>query len=824
MKITYQVLKLNNKNNYRRILGDIRKIPGIENVSLNKERNIIHIEYNNIDDLKERLLKCFNYYEKQVDLEEVVQTEVYRKVLRLKGLDCGHCASRIESLAQKTFEHEKIVVDFSTERFILETKDQNLFNNAIKEVSQIARRIDPNIEVMDIATSHRTSNIEEKPLDKVQLSLFIIGLLTTFVFIGYKSIAQKSMLWLFEHASLNLVDQIVLIISFVLVGYKVILDFCKNIVRRHEMDEKFLMTIATVGAIATGHNIEAVAVMAFYQIGQYLQEMAVNHSRKSISELLSFDVANARLKVDDEEMEIEVESVLPGDILIVKTGEMIPVDGVIKNGKTYLDLKALTGEADYQNAKPGDKVRSGAINMGSVIEVEAKKLYKESTMSQILDMVENASATKAKSENFITKFAKIYTPVIVGIALVVITAWPFVAKIFGSTLSYHDLFLGNADMQGSIYHGMVFLVISCPCALVISIPLAFFGGIGLASKRGILVKGSNYLEALNNVENVIFDKTGTLTKGEFGVKEIVSLNEETYSKEEIHKLLAYVEYHSTHPIGLSITDSYGRDQIFTEIIEDFVQVPGRGVRAEINGSRYIVCNYRQLEENKIVFEQVINDDLVIYLVKEKQVIGYAVIGDSIREDVPETLLKLRKLGAKKIVMLTGDNAQTSSKVGKTLKLEEVHAELLPNEKVEHLQLIKSESTNKKSSTIYVGDGINDAPVISAADVGIAMGATGSEGSIAIADVVVMGENLEKVSDAVTIARATRRIVVQNIILALGIKLIVFVLNFLNIPSMIWFAIFSDVGVSLLAIINSLRITGIFNKEYKMTDKEETKNE
>ena len=824
MKITYQVLKLKNKNNYRRILGDVRKIPGVENVSLNKERHIIHIEYNNIDDLKERVLNCFNYYEKQVDLEEVIQTEVYRKVLKLKGLDCGHCASRIESLAQKTFDHEKIVVDFSTERFILETKDQNLFNNAIKEVSQIARRIDPNIEVMDLQSSQRAQSIETKAFDKKQLIFFIIGLVITFGFIIYKSIMLKNVLWLFEDIKLELLDQIILIIAFLIVGFKVIIDFFKNIIRRHEMDEKFLMTVATVGAIATGHNIEAIAVMAFYQIGEYLQEIAVNHSRKSISELLSFEVAAARLKVDDEEMEIEVESVLPGDILIVKTGEMIPVDGVIRNGKTYLDLKALTGEADYQNAKPGDKVRSGAINMGGVIEVEAKKLYKESTMSQILDMVENASATKAKSENFITKFAKIYTPVIVGIALVVIILWPIIARLSGSTSSFYELFFGSGDMQGSIYHGMVFLVISCPCALVISIPLAFFGGIGLSSKRGILVKGSNYLEALNNVENVIFDKTGTLTKGEFSVKEKVSLYPEQYTGEEIHKILAYVEYHSTHPIGVSITDSYGRDEIFTEIIEDFVQMPGRGVRAEINGNRYIACNFKQLSENKITFEQVVSDDLVIYLVKEKQVIGYAVIGDSIREEVPETLVKLRKLGAKKIVMLTGDNAQTSSKVGKILKLEEVHSELLPNEKVEHLQKIKNESSNKNATTIYVGDGINDAPVISAADVGIAMGATGSEGSIAIADVVIMGDNIEKVSDVVTIAHATRRIVKQNIILALGIKLIVFVLNFINIPSMIWFAIFSDVGVSLLAIINSLRITGIFKKEYKETNKEEPKNE
>lgn len=809
MKISYVVNKIQNKRNYRRISNEIKKIKGIQNINLNSDKNILYIEYSEVDDLKEKVLKCFHIYEKHAELVENISKEVYRKVLRLEGLDCGHCAARIESLAQKTLEHEKIVVDFSTERFILETKDIYVYDNAITEVSRIAHKIDPNIKVSDDRMKRNID--EEKHLDVKYLVLFIVGLLIALGFIIYKSVSFRSMRWIVQDYDFNTWDQIILGVSFICVGAKVIISFFQNIFSRHEMDEKFLMTVASIGAIATGHNIEAVSVMAFYTIGQLLQEYAVNHSRKSIKELLTFEVQSARLKVDDEEMEVDIESVLPGDILVVKVGEMIPVDGIVTSGRSYVDMKALTGESESQNVKPGDKIRSGAINIGNVIEIKARKLYKDSTMSQILDMVENASATKAKTENFITKFAKFYTPVIIAIAVVFAIGFPMIKFMFDQSTPLYELFLGNEDINGSLYHSMVFLVISCPCALVISIPLAFFGGIGLASKRGILVKGSNYLEALNNVENVIFDKTGTLTYGIFGVNQVVSINEE-YSESEIHKLLAYVEYHSTHPIGMSITDSYGRDLIFPEIIEDYTEVPGRGVRAYINGARIAACNYRQLVEAKINFEKVETSGLVVYLCKEKQVIGYAVMGDLIREEAKEVVQELKSMGVKKVAMLTGDNELTSLCVGKELEMDEIYYELLPSQKVEYLQKIKAESKDKDSSTIYIGDGINDAPVISNADVGIAMGGTGSEGSIAIADVVIMSDNLEKVSDAIRIARATKKIVVQNVIFALGVKLFVFVLNFLNIPVMIWLAIFSDVGVSLLAIINSLRVTGLFKKE------------
>ena len=826
MKKAYQILKMNNKRNYRRIIGDIRKIEGIQNVNLNKDKNTLYVEYNDtIEEIGKKILKCFNVYEKNVVLEEIVSTDVYRKVVILKGLDCGHCAARIESLAKKNFNYEKIIVDFSTERFIIETKDKHLCDNLVIEVSKLACRVDPKINVLEVGERNRTEELESTPIfKKHELIMFIIGCVLAVTFIISKTIMTQEILWLFHDNHLETTNQkvfeyVILSISLFLVGFQVLMDFIKNIIKRHEMDEKFLMSLASIGAVVTGHTIEAIAVMVLYQIGKYLQEKAVNHSRKSIKALLSFEATTTRLRVDDEELEVSVESVMPGDILIVKTGEMIPVDGVIITGKTYLDTKALTGESAYQNAKVGDNVRSGAINLGNVIEIKAKKIYRDSTMSQILDMVENASATKAKTENFITKFAKLYTPAIVTVSFIVSIIFPIVLCIFEKSFDNLKLYmLGSDEVRGWIYTGMVFLVIACPCALVISIPLAFFSGIGLASKQGILVKGSNYLEALSKTEYILFDKTGTLTKGNFGVKELVTVNP-NFTKEDILKLMAYAEYHSTHPIGKSIVDSYGRDLIFPEIIDDYTNIQGRGVRAYINGARIAVCNYTLLEETKIDYEKVNSSDMVLYVLREKQVIGYAIIGDSIKEEAFEMINNLRRQGVKKISILTGDNKDVSEAVGKILGVDNILSQLYPNDKVEALEKHK-QIVSKGKKVIYVGDGINDAPVLSSADVGIAIGASASEGSIAIADIVVMGDSLSKINDAITIAKETSKIVIQNTIFALGIKLFVFILNFFNLPVMIWLAIFSDVGVSLLAIINSLRLKNLFNKR----ESKENKNE
>ena len=812
----YNIYKVSNKNNYRRITQEIKKIEGVVTLNIDKNQDVLFIEYNPVVDIYNDILKAINKYEKNAYLEEIENIEVFRKVLKLKGIDCAQCALKIEMLAKKNFSYKQIIVDFSTERFIIETTDINLIKNIVDEVSKIAHKVDPRIVVMDVATRQRMEAEERFSVDKKDIVIFGIGALALlFSFIWTIFIDNGNP---FNHdAHLSLIVKISTFISYLLIGYKVIYRFFRNIINRRFLDENFLMTIASIGAIVTSHNYEAVLVMLLYQIGTFLQERAVNHSRKSISALLSYEAKKARIRVNGEELEVEVESVLPGDILIVKNGEMIPVDGVIIDGKSYLDTKALTGESQYRNVKVGDEVLSGSTNLGSVIEIKAIRPQSESTMTKILDIVENASISKAKTENFITKFAKVYTPVVVIAALLLMVASPFVKHLIDPSISIKDLFLGTETITGSIYMGMIFLVISCPCALVISIPLTFFGGIGLASRRGILIKGSNYLEALNNVENVIFDKTGTLTYGTFGLIDVVAVSD--VSKEEILRLAAYTEYHSTHPIGNSIVDAYGRDNIFVEIIEDFTEVPSRGVRALINGSKITIGNYRCLQEAKIEVPDIKAPGLVLYVLKEKTYIGYLVIGDAIREEAFEVITEMRNNGINSVQIFTGDAKNVSISVANGLNVDEVYYELLPAQKVEKLEEVKNATENKNAKTVYIGDGINDAPVISLADVGIAMGGSGSEGAIAIADIVIMTDNLNKVNEVIKISKKTRKIVIQNIILALSIKIVVLLLTVLELEVSMWLAIFSDVGVSLLAILNSLRVMNIFKKEKKQNKEE-----
>ena len=812
----YNIYKVSNKNNYRRITQEIKKIEGVITLNIDKNQDVLFIEYNPVVDIYDDILKAINKYEKNAYLEEIENIEVFRKVLKLKGIDCAQCALKIEMLAKKNFSHKQIIVDFSTERFIIETTDIDLIKNIVNEVSKIAHKVDPRIVVMDVATRQRMEAEERFSIDKKDIVIFGIGALALIFSFIWTIFVDKGNP--FSHdVHLSVIVQISTIISYLLIGYKVIYRFFRNIINRRFLDENFLMTIASIGAIVTAHNYEAVLVMLLYQIGTFLQERAVNHSRKSISALLSYEAKKARIRVNGEELEVEVESVLPGDILIVKNGEMIPVDGIITEGKSYLDTKALTGESQYRNVKVGDEVLSGSTNLGSVIEIKAIRPQSESTMTKILDIVENASISKAKTENFITKFAKVYTPVVVIAALLLMVVSPFVKHLIDPSNSIKDLFLGTNEVTGSIYMGMIFLVISCPCALVISIPLTFFGGIGLASRRGILIKGSNYLEALNNVENVIFDKTGTLTYGTFGLIDVVSVSD--VSKDEILRLAAYTEYHSTHPIGNSIVDAYGRDNIFVEIIEDFTEVSSRGVRALINGSKITVGNYRCLQEAKIEVPDVKAAGLVLYVLKEKTYIGYLVIGDTIREEAFEVITEMRNNGINSVQIFTGDAKNVSISVANGLNVDEVYYELLPAQKVEKLEEVKNATENKDAKTVYIGDGINDAPVISLADVGIAMGGSGSEGAIAIADIVIMTDNLNKVNEVIKISKKTRKIVVQNIILALSIKIVVLLLTVLELEVSMWLAIFSDVGVSLLAILNSLRVMNIFKKEKKQNKEE-----
>lgn len=802
----YKIDNFTFKKRTKRINDDLSKCECIKNYKLDIANELLYIEYHDEINM-EQVLEILKKHDPKIELTEIENVQNYRKVLKLKGLDCGHCAKRIETLAKKEFKCDKIIVDFSTERFIIETQNERLFKNINQEVKKIVDMVDPRVEVMDIEERRRVNREETFKTSTKDLLIFTIGLIffvAALIVHGIVVGTWEAFIGFSEEIP-NIATLILLFCAYLLMGRKVLFQFAKNLIKGQVLDENFLMAVASIGAIITAHFIEAVAVVMLYEIGEFLQEKAVNYSRKSISELLSFDAMNARLKVGMEEVEVDVETIVPNDIIIVRNGELIPLDGRVIEGKSYLDTKALTGEAKQQYVKPGDEVLSGSINLGNVLEIKVTKNYNNSTMTRILDLVENASASKAKTEKFITKFSQIYTPFVVIVAVLFAVVSPFVKQFFfNDPTPLAELFFGGS---GSIYSAMVFLVISCPCALVISIPLTYFGAIGVAGKNGILIKGSNYLEALNNVENVVFDKTGTLTMGEFGVIKINPA--EGVKEKEILSLAAYVEYNSTHPIGRSIVEAYGVNNIFPDIIEEFIEVKGKGVRAYINGSKVVVCNYRFLKEANIDVEEPLEEGLTLYVLKDDSYLGYIVIGDKIRPDAKNTIKNLRKNGVSKTVILTGDSKGIAQSVARSVGIDAVHSELLPEDKVDLLAEIKEGSKNKQSHTIYIGDGINDAPVISSADVGIAMGTNGSEGSIAIADIVIMSDNLSKVSEAIDIAKKTRNLVFQNIFIALTIKFVVLVLSLAGVPIDIWLAIFSDVGVTLIAIMNALRI-----KRYK----------
>ena len=802
----YKIDNFTFKKRTKRINEDLSKCECIKNYKLDIANELLYIEYHDEINM-EQVLEILKKHDPKIELTEIENVQNYRKVLKLKGLDCGHCAKRIETLAKKEFKCDKIIVDFSTERFIIETQNERLFKNINQEVKKIVDMVDPRVEVMDIEERRRVNREETFKTSTKDLLIFTIGLIffvAALIVHGIVVGTWEAFIGFSEEIP-NIATLILLLCAYLLMGRKVLFQFVKNLIKGQVLDENFLMAVASIGAIITAHFIEAVAVVMLYEIGEFLQEKAVNYSRKSISELLSFDAMNARLKVGMEEVEVDVETIVPNDIIIVRNGELIPLDGRVIEGKSYLDTKALTGEAKQQYVKPGDEVLSGSINLGNVLEIKVTKNYNNSTMTRILDLVENASASKAKTEKFITKFSQIYTPFVVIVAVLFAVVSPFVKQFFfNDPTPLAELFFGGS---GSIYSAMVFLVISCPCALVISIPLTYFGAIGVAGKNGILIKGSNYLEALNNVENVVFDKTGTLTMGEFGVIKINPA--EGVKEKEILSLAAYVEYNSTHPIGRSIVEAYGVNNIFPDIIEEFIEVKGKGVRAYINGSKVVVCNYRFLKEANIDIEEPLEEGLTLYVLKDDSYLGYIVIGDKIRPDAKNTIKNLRKNGVLKTVILTGDSKGIAQSVARSVGIDAVHSELLPEDKVNLLAEIKEGSKNKQAHTIYIGDGINDAPVISSADVGIAMGTNGSEGSIAIADIVIMSDNLSKVSEAIDIAKKTRNLVFQNIFIALTIKFVVLVLSLAGVPIDIWLAIFSDVGVTLIAIMNALRI-----KRYK----------
>lgn len=606
----------------------------------------------------------------------------------------------------------------------------------------------------------------------------------------------------FENAWIN---RVIYFVSYVIVGGEIVVEAIKNIFKRELFDEHFLMAIATIGAIAIGEYPEAVAVMLFYQIGEMFQDYAVDKSKKSITELMDIRPDYANVKRGGEILKVKPEEVKIDEIIVVKPGEKIPLDGIVIDGKSMVDTSSLTGESLPRNVKKDDEVLSGCINQSGTLTVKVIKGFKESTVHKILDLVENASNKKSKSENFITKFAKYYTPMVVILAVMLAIIPPIILK--------------DGSFTNWLYRALTFLVVSCPCALVISIPLGFFGGIGGASRKGILIKGSNYLEALANTEIVVFDKTGTLTEGVFEVQKIKTAkdlkgeslenkNIEVFeiNEKELLKIVAACENDSNHPIAMSIKNAYakqGNENIDTNTIKNVQELSGKGIMATVEDKEVLVGNIKLMKSQNIKYITSNDVGTILYVAINNKFAGYIMISDKVKQDSKEAIKQLNKNGISKTVMLTGDKKEVAENVSNQIGVNEVFAELLPDGKVKKVEeLIKNKTA--KGKIVFVGDGINDAPVLALSDVGIAMGGLGSDAAIEAADVVIMTDEPSKVSKSIDIAKKTMKIVIENIVFAIAVKIIVLILGACGIATM-WEAVFADVGVSILAILNSLRM-------------------
>jgi len=685
------------------------------------------------------------------------------KKLKLEGLDCASCAYEIEEALKKE-GFEFALVNFPTKEVVIE--------GDIEKAKEIIKRVEPGVKIIEKDEHDR--NHDHDDLKKMlyfiipSLLLFIIGILLRY----YYEMDNAFVFGIFT-------------MSYLLVGWKVLRNAVVNSVRGNVFDENFLITIATLGAFAIREYPEAVGVMLFYVVGEFFQDLAVNRSRRSIKSLLALKAEYASLKVGEKIVKVKPEELKVGDIIVIKPGERVPVDGIIIEGSSNVDTSALTGESVPRTVKEGEEILSGMVNLSGLLTVKVTKELKESTISRILELVENASARKAKTEKLITRFARYYTPAVVGLAALIALIPPLA---FGEPFS--DWF----------YRALVLLVISCPCALVLSIPLGYFGGIGKSAREGILVKGSNFLDALSKATIVAFDKTGTLTKGVFKVTKIEMRN--GFIEEEIIKFAALAEAHSNHPIAKAIKEAYGKEINEAEI-KEHENIAGHGVKARIDGVEVMVGNDRLLHRFNIEHDTCRVKGTVAHVVINGKYAGYIIISDEIKEDAPIAVRDLKRLGVKRVIMVTGDNREVAAEIAKQLGLDSFYAELLPEDKVKIIEeLEKEKAPNDK--IVFVGDGINDAPVLARADVGVAMGALGSDAAIETADVVIMDDKPAKLPTGIRVARKTQRIVWQNIVFALGVKLAFISLGILGEATM-WEAVFADVGVALIAVFNAMRI-------------------
>jgi len=691
------------------------------------------------------------------------------KSYRLEGLDCANCAMKIEKGVQKINGVKEATVNFTSGKLTIDAEEDHLATIE-QETKKVVKELEPDVKVTEIDKEKVSEHGNEKERNTLFRILF--------------SLAGIALLLLFDfNEPIRLIGYLLI---YLLIGYDVVKKAVMNIVKGKIFDENFLMSVATIGAMLIGEYPEAVAVMLFYQIGEYFQGLAVSHSRKSIRELMAIRPETAHVQTAEGLMTVNPEDVQIGQFVLVKPGERIPLDGTIIEGESLVDTSALTGESVPKSVYVGETVLSGFINKNKPFLVQVEKSYENSTISKLLELVENASSKKAPAENFITKFARYYTPVVVGLAVLLAVLPPLVVS--------------GAAFSEWIYRALTFLVISCPCALVISVPLSFFGGIGGASKIGVLVKGSNYLELLAQTETVVFDKTGTLTKGDFSIQTI----DTKIDPKIFMQYIASAEQFSTHPIAQSVLEGYAGPLLPTTNIQEFA---GEGILAEVDGKQVLVGNHKLMERFEISFPSSQEIGTLLYLAIDQSYSGYLVIADTLKEDAVDALVQLKQAGVKNTVMLTGDSKKIADHIGKQVGVDKIYSELLPEDKVQRLEEIL-QSNNKK--TAFVGDGINDAPVLARADVGIAMGGLGSDAAIEAADVVIMNDQPSKIAEAIHLAKKTLKIVKQNIVFAIGIKILVLSLGAFGFASM-GDAVFADVGVTVLAVLNAMRSLHVKNK-------------
>ena len=707
-------------------------------------------------------------------------------MLSIEGLDCPNCAAKVERKINTLEGIKEATVDFLGKKIVV-LADEISENELVELIQTEVDKIEDGVKVFVPKVQAGESSSEEEDTGKIKKKLLIGGVL--FV------------LGIFVPKTLFIPKLVIFLVSYLVIGGDVLLSAFKNILNGQVFDENFLMAIATVGAFAIGEYPEGVAVMLFYQLGELFQGIAVNNSRKSIVSLMDIRPDYANIKVGEGIKKVSPEEIKVGEIIVVKPGEKVPLDGKIVKGASTFDTSALTGESLPREAKAGDDVLSGFINKNGLIEIQVAKVFSESTVSKILYLMENAGSKKSKTENFITKFARYYTPVVVITALIVAIFPP--------------LLIQGATFSDWIYRALIFLVVSCPCALVISIPLGFFGGIGGASRHGILIKGTNYLEVLNNLESVVMDKTGTLTKGIFKVTEVnaennIKINDFQNNKTELTKPLllkyaAHIEKFSNHPIAQSIVAEYENSvsKVDENVVKDFEEISGFGIKVNINNHQFLAGNSKLMDLKNIKFEKNRNLGTVIYFAADQKYIGNILISDEIKEDSEKAIKGMKENGVKEIVMLTGDNEAIGKNIAEKLGIDKVFTELLPNEKVEKLEEIYK-TKSEKGKVAFVGDGINDAPVLARADLGIAMGGAGSDAAIEAADVVIMNDEPSKIVTAIKIAKKTKEIVWQNITIAFAVKIVVMALGLFGDATM-WEAVFADVGVALLAVLNATRV-------------------